>query len=193
MKQLTRYEQSIGDSEIDDELRRGLIFLRDRVVTGGPRRVLAKLGRTFHLCTDASFEQGSGGLGRVLYDEWGKMLSFFAEPVSAGLIHLLNPEGKQTIIFELEALAVLVGSTCLLDPIALEPSDKVAIFIDNSAALSRLVSGVGSLCLAGAIFNGMLEWEYVSGISTWYERVASHSNVADPPSRGNLSMLDAKC
>ena len=118
MKQLTRYEQSIGDSAIDDELRRGLIFLRDRVVTGGPRRVLAKLGRTFHLCTDASFEQGSGGLGRVLYDEWGKMLSFFAEPVSASLIQLLNPEGKQTIIFELEALAVLVGSTCLLDPIA---------------------------------------------------------------------------
>ena len=109
------------------------------------------------------------------------MLSFFAEPISASLIQLLNPEGKQTIIFELEALAVLVGSTCLLDPIAFQPSDKV------------LVSGVGSLCLAGAIFNGVLEWEYVSGISTWYERVASHSNVADSPSRGNLSMLDAKC
>ena len=32
-----------------------------------------------------------------------------------------------------------------------------------------------------------------SGVSSWYEGVASHSDVADAPSRGDLSMLDLKC
>ena len=100
MKQLTRYEQAISESPVDEELRKGLLFLRDRVVTGGPRRVLSGVGRTFHLYTDAFVENGRGGLGGILFDESGTMLSFFAEEVSSELVgHHLNPEGKRTIIF----------------------------------------------------------------------------------------------
>ena len=61
----------------DDQLKAGLSFLRDRVISGGPRQVLADVARVYHLCTDACFEGGSGGLGGVLFDETGSVLSFF--------------------------------------------------------------------------------------------------------------------
>ena len=42
-------------------------------------------------------------------------------------------------------------------------------------------------------YSTMLKWEFSAGVCTWFERVASHSHVADAPSRGDLSMLDVKC
>jgi hypothetical protein len=41
----------------------------------------------------------------VLYDQHGKLLSFFSTAVTEQQIVLLNPANKETIIFELEALA----------------------------------------------------------------------------------------
>ena len=56
-------------SDIDDELRDSFCFLRDRIILGGPRKVLADHGRVFHLYTDEFFEDGLGGLGGILYDK----------------------------------------------------------------------------------------------------------------------------
>ena len=109
MKRLSRLESLVGEVAIDQELGESLMFLKDRVITGGPRRVLASVGRVFHLYTDACFEESVGGVGGVLYDRNGVMLSFFSEQLPAGLVDLLNPCQKQNLIFELEALAVLMG------------------------------------------------------------------------------------
>ena len=66
MQQLTRWEHAGGDAPLDDDVRDSLVFLKERVVLGGPRRVIAELGRVFHLYTDACYENGKGGLGGVL-------------------------------------------------------------------------------------------------------------------------------
>lgn len=66
MQQLTRWEHAGGDAPLDDDVRDSLVFLKERVVLGGPRRVIAELGRVFHLYTDACYENGTGGLGGVL-------------------------------------------------------------------------------------------------------------------------------
>ena len=66
MQQLTRWEHAGGDAPLDDDVRDNLVFLKERVVLGGPRRVIAELGRVFHLYTDACCENGTGGLGGVL-------------------------------------------------------------------------------------------------------------------------------
>ena len=98
-----------GRTHIDDNVKDSLTILKDRVILGGPRRVLAATGRVFHLYTDACFEQGEGGLGGVLYDGCGKLLSFFSSKVGSGQVAVLNPEGKKTIIFEFEALCQQKG------------------------------------------------------------------------------------
>lgn len=43
------------------------------------------------------------------------------------------------------------------------------------------------------IFEGILLWEFTVCAVTWFERVASHANVADEPCRGVCSRFDEKC
>ena len=113
MKQLSRFENLVGDAPVDNELKRSLIFLRDRVLCGEPRKLLSAVGRVYHLYTDACYEDGSGGLGGVLFDENGQMLSFFSETLSPEWVKLINPTGKKGMIFELETLATALGVTQL--------------------------------------------------------------------------------
>ena len=104
---------AIGEVPIHD-LRACLEFIRDRIVNGGPRTVDAAQGEVFHLYTDACYEESAGGLGGVLFDQYGRMLSFFSCEIKAEQAAALNPLSKKTIIFELESLAVYVGYKVLL-------------------------------------------------------------------------------
>eukprot|EP00435_Cladocopium_sp_Y103_P025259 s2284_g6.t1 len=192
MKRLSNLENIVGEADVDGELLRSLLFLRNRVIAGGPRRVLSEVGRVFHLYTDACFEDGSAGIGGVLIDDHGNVLSFFSEQISSEVVALLNPLRKRGLIFELEALAVMVGATQLLNPIVLRPCDRVVVFIDNEAVLARVVTGRGNLQLDQTIFQMILEWEFVASAVMWYERVPSHANVADAPSRNVLDGLDVR-
>ena len=190
MQQLGRWEHAVGHSPIDPDLEESLSFLRDRIILGGPRRIISDHGRTFHLYTDACLENGVGGIGGVLLDQCGKVLSFFSQVVSEHQVALLNPKHKETIIFELEALAVLVGCTTLLPAEGILPNDRIVVFIDNNSVLSRLISGRCGSELDGKIFQHVLEWEYNTNSVCWYERVPSAANVADGPSRGDKSDLE---
>eukprot|EP00435_Cladocopium_sp_Y103_P036392 s2024_g9.t1 len=105
---------------------------------------------------------------------------------------ILKPLKKKNVIFELEALAVLMAVTTLLDPVALAPNDRVVLFIDNDAVLARLVSVAGSLGPDQKIFSGVLEWEFAAGSVVWFERVPSHANPVDAPSRNDCTSLNAK-
>ena len=42
------------------------------------------------------------------------------------------------------------------------------------------------------IFQKVLMWEHDANVLAWYERVPSSANVADAPSRGDVSGLDQK-
>ena len=190
MQNLGRWEHAIGDTLIDEDLRRSLEFVRDRVLKGGPRVVESAVGDVYHLYTDACFEKGAGGLGGVLYNQHGKMLSFFSERVNPDLVDKLNPLGKETIIFELEALAACIGCSVLLQPAAVRSSDRVVLFLDNDAVLGRIISGKSGLGLDGCIIQNILEWEESIGAVVWYERVPSAANISDDPSRGELLGFD---
>eukprot|EP00435_Cladocopium_sp_Y103_P011956 s4954_g3.t1 len=192
LKQLARLENMVGEAVVDDELKRSLVFLRNRVLTGSPRRVLSEEGRVFHLYTDACQEKDMAGVGGVLVSDEGEVLSFFSGKVSTSSVEKLNPLKKRGLIFELEALAVLLGTTQLLHPMSLRPCDWVVVFVDNDAVLSRLISGKGNLKLEQEIFQMILEWEFDASSVVWYERVPSHANIADGPSRCDISGLDVR-
>lgn len=63
------------------------------------------------LFTDASFnsEDKSGGLGGVLFDSSGSVVSWFGCEVTSEVCEMLMSEGQQQAIGELETLAVLVA------------------------------------------------------------------------------------
>ena len=78
-----------------------------------------------------------------MFDGSGNLMSYFSVQIDASQVALLNPLGKKTIIFELEALAVLVACLALLPTEGIFQNDRVVIFVDNEAVLARLVSGRG--------------------------------------------------
>ena len=55
--------------------------------------------------------------------------------------------------------------------------------MDNEAALGSLVSGRSGSDVTRAVVELTADWEYLHCPGIWYERVASHSNPADAPSR----------
>ena len=64
---------------MSDDLCTALTYLRDRIVLGAARSVSSAHRNSMLLETDASFEQGQGGLGAVLYNSSGLLLRWFAE------------------------------------------------------------------------------------------------------------------
>ena len=184
MQNVSRWEHAVGAAPIDDELKMSLMFLRDRVVKGGPRTVDSGVGKVFHLYTDACYENGQGGLGGVLYNELGEMLSYFSAPVTKAQATQLNPLEKDTIIFELETLAALIGTTLLLHSAAVSLTDRVMVRLGESFP-ERV-----ALVLMAIKIQGILEWEQSLRSIVWYERVPSATNIADLPSRGLLERFD---
>ena len=173
------------------ELERALLFFAQRLTTAGPRKVSSRAACTWFLFTDACLEE-SGGMGGILYDHQGQMHSWYSQEVPTCVCQSLNPDAKQTIIFELEALAVLAGLECLCGHLSPKCDDRL-VFIDNEAALGALISGRSSTRVNRSIVDLVAEWEFSNCPGLWFERVPSHSNPADDPSRFQCNALDQSC
>lgn len=171
---------------VDDELRRSLIFLRDRVLTSSPRIVNCCHKGVRHIYTDACFEPGLAGLGGLAYDGDGIVLGYFSYAMPSDLVELIKKQGQETIIAELEALALLAGVKVWLHGL----SDlQVVLFCDNDSVLASLIKLGSKNDFVSAIASILAELEAESRISLWFERVPSASNPADPPSRLDFSGL----
>ena len=140
----------------------------------------------FHLYTDASFEQGRGGTGGILFERRGLLLRWFSEWHDD--VRSINPSSKKGLIFELELAAVLTGLSGLCSSIR---RADVIIFCDNEAVVGALVSGKSDVPIAGVWLHRILEIEEKQDLCFWFERVPSESNPADEPSKrlGSSSML----
>ena len=81
---------------LDDDLLAALLYLRDRVILGAPRVVSAAHRNCIHLFTDASYEEGKGGLGAILFSSSGLILRWVSKTLSADAVASLNVECKKT-------------------------------------------------------------------------------------------------
>ena len=86
---------------------------------------------------------------------------------------------------------MFVACLTLLPTEGIFQNDRVVIFVDNEAVLARLVSGRGGGEIGNLIFSGVMNWECEANVLAWYERVPSSANIADAPSRGDVSGLDS--
>lgn len=183
LKTLSRHAEMLGSGTVDSELTEALIYLRDRVILGPPRLLRAGTGQQFFLFTDASYEQGEVGLGGVLFDGFGNIVSWFGENLSDLDAVVLNPLEKETIIYECEALAFLLGIMHLLGQKELSPLTEVVGFLDNQAALQAFLTGRTHSRIVEVILREFDAFEVATGLTTWVDRVASAANPADEPSR----------
>ena len=66
---------------------------------------------------------------------------------------------------------------------------KVLYFIDNDSVRFGLIRGVADSPILAVLVHRYFLLEATSSTFPWYARVASHSNIADAPSRGRVDVV----
>ncbi|CAE7445083.1 unnamed protein product [Symbiodinium sp. CCMP2592] len=183
MRNLSHFCQKHGRLVVGASLRASLTFLRDRVVLGKPRCVDSSLRQVYHVYTDASYDDQGGGLGGLVYDFKGLCLAWFSEVVTSKDLEIINPDGKLTLIYELETLAAVLGATLIPN---LRHCD-IVLFVDNEASLAALIRGQSDCPFVQSLLSRLFQAEEERDLAIWFERVRSESNPADAPSRGDHS------
>lgn len=68
-------------------------------------------------------------------------------------------------------------------------NSRTVIFVDNEGSKFALLKGVSDNLCVDCLAMIFAEQEARLSLSPWLSRVPSHSNIADPPSRGDLEPL----
>ncbi|CAE7616475.1 unnamed protein product [Symbiodinium sp. CCMP2592] len=173
--------------KITGELLHALLFFRDHIVNGEPRRVSACKREKLTLFTDASFGSEGSGLGGVLYDSAAKPLKWFAEWIDPCDLAPFGSDVNSGLIYELEIFAAVQGVVDLLKG---KSNIDLVLFVDNESALSCLICGRAE-GVAACILQKLVCFEEENDINIWCEWVPSQSNPADGPSRKDYSNLDS--
>ncbi|CAE7248689.1 unnamed protein product [Symbiodinium sp. CCMP2592] len=147
------------------------------------RCVDSSLRQVYHVYTDASYDDQGGGLGGLVYDFKGLCLAWFSEVVTSKDLEIINPDGKLTLIYELETLAAVLGATLIPN---LRHCD-IVLFVDNEASLAAFIRGQSDCPFVQSLLSRLFQAEEERDLAIWFERVRSESNPADAPSRGDHS------
>ena len=168
-------------TELNDSMVQSLGILRDRMKTAKPRCLDLNLLNTFVLMTDAAFDPSKGaGLGAVLVSPTGSVVCWFGIQLSLKSLSSLLGKDRQTVIGEMETLAVAVSLMLWGPSVA---SSKLLIYIDNEGSRFSLIKGYSTapaITRICALASNALD-SYC--IMPWFSRVPSLSNLADLPSR----------
>ena len=187
-KSLSRHVAS-GGGRLNDRTRAHLRFIRDRIQSGKPKLVSCRLRETLHICVDACHEEGHehpAGFGGVLVDESGNQVSYFSELIEADSLRIINAGESQNPIFELECLAILMAVKLWRTRCS---ERHVVIFTDNNGALGSMIKGYSdNECGARIVHLVHAVLDQTNSVA-WFERVSSASNIADAPSRGDITSM----
>ncbi|CAE7226760.1 unnamed protein product [Symbiodinium sp. CCMP2592] len=181
MRAISKAMKISGFVVLDDSLTEALLFLKDRVLHGEARMIRACDRSTYHLFTDASYEADApAGLGGILYSDRGLLLRWYSESADPDVLEAINKEGKQGLIYELEACAAVQGVVQLCNSLS---DCNLICYCDNEAALAALIKCASDSPVVASQLNKLSMLEDEKGISIWFERVESSANPADDPSR----------
>ncbi|CAE7488500.1 unnamed protein product [Symbiodinium sp. CCMP2592] len=161
-------------------------FLRRLVSSNQSRSISRQLGNVVHVYVDASFSDEGKlcGIGGMAYDHKGSLLQWFGENLDASLVSQVMTSFervKETVIFELEALAVYVALKCFFKALK---GKNVVVFTDNEGVHGAFVKCWTVSQFATHVIDAVCEIEESLGFMIWYDRVPSASNPSDPLSRG---------
>ena len=99
-------------------------------------------------------------------------------------LNALGYPHKSTVIFEAEVLAIIV---CLKLWSRFLKSRPCVIFVDNNSARDIAIAGNARTSPWRELVGCLLRSEDSCSLNAWYSRVPSESNIADGPSRNDLT------
>ena len=130
--------------------------------------------------TDGAWEAGTAGAGAVIYDPCVDTTCCFEIEVPQKLIDLWISETGEQIISQIEMFALV----CVRFRYATRLHNRVGIsWIDNESAKYACIKGTSLSPSMLVMCRVLQQIEAEKPSSVWYERVSSHSNPGDMPSR----------
>ena len=181
-----------------ENLRLAMGHLAQHVAASAPRRIcLHRTDKPVVLLTDAAFDGGVATFGAVIFDPMGGSFEYFGGKFAARTVDFWQREGqygepgtakvKEQIIAQAELAVVPMALTvwCSL----LQDRDSL-IFVDNEPAKDALINGISSSSVSAVMVRETRRLTAAGAMAPWYDRVASPSNLADDPSRGQFQRLD---
>ena len=164
------------------DLRDALIQLQAMLQSCKPLEIGKSICKTWVIFTDGAFEPSAthrATLGGVLVSPSGVRIECFGEYWNEQLVSELLQDSSHPI-YELEVLPILLAASAWREYIKGSP---VVFYIDNDAARSAYIQGVGATTMSKLFTDVFVRLENQLSILSWFGRVPSHSNVADEPSR----------
>ena len=151
-----------------------------------PREVTPLAVDNVVIFTDACYERESAtwqcGLGGVLC--FHGYVQYFSLELDTKTRSILGEQSKKQIIFEAETLAAVVAFSLWKDKIA---GTRCLLFVDNEGTKFSLLKGFSDNSVVDTLARCFAELEATVHSYTWLSRVPSKSNIADPPSRNDIS------
>ena len=155
---------------------------------GGPKIVTADLDRQWFIYTDAAYEPESqtGGLGVVLVEDSGSVAGWFGIPLTAEQCERFGSKLKESIIYELELVAGVVGLSfwCQAGFGILH-----TWFGDNDSVRFSFIRASGTGPIATLLVGYYMRKEAIQSAVVWFARVPTEANISDYPSRGQQHPL----
>ena len=184
LKAVTEHAYGNAGAQLSDQCRAALVRFSDMLKRSLPPVVLARRQELLYMFTDASYEPHNAtwpcGVGGVLFKAVGRPVGAFSSPIPSSLKRQLGENTKRVIIFEAELTAILCGLMLWAAQLSHAP---VVVYVDNNSARDVAISGAARSKTANDLLEVLLGIEMQAGVTAWYQRVPSPSNVADKPSK----------
>ena len=187
---ITSHAYSDFGPVLSTESKHALALFLKLISMDVPREVsLSKLA-TWFLFTDACYEPDDparkAGVGAVLVNNRGVQYGFFSHFLDDSFLERMNVAKRRTIIFECELLAIFLAMLCWKQELT---GAQVVCCTDNDGVKDCLISCQTSSSNSVPILHSILQMEFDMKWNSWFSRVPTESNIADPPSRGKISEL----
>ena len=157
---------------------------------GPPRPIVPGDETNALVFTDACYKREArtwiSGIGGVLVDPLAKHRRFFSFELTDKHRTMLGEGSKKQIIFEAETLSAVTAILLWKEFLAFK---RCIIFVDNEGTKFSMLKARSDNDVVDKIVEQFAHFESNSNLCTWLARVASKSNIADPPSRGDVNEL----
>ena len=165
-----------------------------------PREISVRHEPPLLLFVDGAYEDPGSEpvvtVGAVLFDptrpERGPR--YFGQVVGPSLVGWWAKGNKNQLIGQAELLPVLLAKHTWSDAFR---NRRCFVFIDNNSARYSLVNGYSPVLDSSQIISDVWLCDATQGVSSWYARVPTASNIADGPSRLRFEVVrsypNAKC
>ena len=141
--------------------RESLRALGDALVVNKPRQISKGLADHVHIYVDASFEaEGFCGVGGMCHDSVGNAVGFFSEQVTRETLELMGSKDKDTIIMELEALAMALALHVWKSELS---KKRIVLFTDNESVRACTLKGSSESRVVESLLHHIFKAEEENG------------------------------